>query len=340
VITQDALLWRISLSSAFQPYLFGDLRDRTHYNDAEEGLEGIAFSPQFQTDGRLYLYYVRKKPPGSPLYALNVLSRFQVSGNVLDAASEETLIALDDHYKSHIGGQLYFGPDGYLYVSTGDEGGPGDVSQDTDSLFGKLLRLDVSGASGYTSPPGNPFVGVDGRDEIWAYGFRNPWRCSFDMAGSRELFCGDVGQNSYEEVNIVRRGGNHGWRVKEGTHCFDYVNPNTHPPACDDTGMINPIVEYQNCNVFPECKGISVTGGYVYRGSHAPWQGKYLFGDWSKAFPAKDGQLYVASKDGVHPDAALFANLHAPDDLRAVVDERGGMHARNNGSVGPQHAEL
>jgi hypothetical protein len=109
---------------------------------------------------------------------------------------------------------------------------------------------------------------------------------------------GDVGQNSYEEIDIITKSGNYGWRMKEGKHCFDYVNPNKHPASCEDAGMINPIIEYNNCNVTDNCKGLSVTGGYVYRGSHTPWQGKYFFGDWSKQFAVRDGRLFVASKTG------------------------------------------
>jgi glucose/arabinose dehydrogenase len=135
--------------------------------------------------------------------------------------------------------------------------------------------------------------------EIWAYGLRNPWRCSFDQGGDNQLFCGDVQQNSFEEVSIVEAGGNHGWRQMEATHCFDFEQPNTHPEDCDTSGMVMPILEYKNCTAQPEgCLGISVTGGYVYRGGHQEWDGKYFFGDWSKSFGARDGQLFVATKGG------------------------------------------
>jgi glucose/arabinose dehydrogenase len=151
----------------------------------------------------------------------------------------------------------------------------------------------------YDVPSDNPFVGKqDIAPEIWASGLRNPWRCSFDMGGGKDLFCADVGQNSYEEVDIITKGGNYGWRVREGKHCFDYVNPNTHPTTCESTGMIEPILEYKNCNVTADCKGLSITGGYVYRGTHSPWHGKYFFGDWSTKFGVKDGRLYVATQSG------------------------------------------
>src|SRR3990172_7665288 len=226
VLIQTGKLWRISLSSAFAPYLFGDITSQVTQvsQGGEEGLLGIAFSPQFQTDGRLHLFYNRKpaannipcpisEPPGYNIYNYNTLSRFTVSGNVLNPASEEQLISLADCFGWHNGGQLFFRPDGYLYLSTGDEGNihdPHQNGQNLDMLFAKLLRLDVSGASGYTSPPDNPFVGVAGRDEIWAMGFRNPWRFSFDPV-TGDIWLTDVGQYNWEEVNHIEKGGNYGW---------------------------------------------------------------------------------------------------------------------------------
>ena len=137
--------------------------------------------------------------------------------------------------------------------------------------------MDASKGESYGVPADNPFVGrTDAKPEIWAYGFRNPWRCCFDMGGSKQLFCADVQQNSVEEVDIVTKGGNYGWRVKEASKCFDFVNPNTHPASCESAGMIDPIIEYPNCNVTQDCKGLSITGGFVYRGSHQPLAGQVL----------------------------------------------------------------
>jgi glucose/arabinose dehydrogenase len=283
----------------------------------ERGLLALAFHPDFKNNGRFYVSY-----SGYIMNAglekmvwwshTNYVAEFRVSKdnpNRADPLSERIITAIDWPQFNHNGHWIGFGPDGYLYISTGDGGYANDWGighhvtkgngQDLGSLLGKVLRVDVDKGMPYAVPPDNPFVDrKDVRPEIWAYGFRNPWRCSFDMGGNRELFCADVGQNSYEEVDIVQRGGNYGWRAKEGRHCFDYVNPNQHPPACDATGMIDPILEYKNCNVFPDCKGLSVTGGYVYRGAHSAWQGKYIFGDWSKTFPVKDGRLYVATRGG------------------------------------------
>ena len=134
--------------------------------------------------------------------------------------------------------------------------------------------------------------------EIWAYGLRNPWRCSFDMGGDNQLFCGDVQQNSFEEVSIIEKGGNHGWRVMEATTAST-SRTRTSTRIAAKTELVAPILEYNNCTALPDgCEGISVTGGYVYRGSHADWDGKYIFGDWSKAFAAPDGKLFMATKGG------------------------------------------
>ncbi len=284
----------------------------------ERGLLGLAFHPDFKNNGRFFVAYSGYIPGEAILdkhfwYShTNYVAEFRVAKdnpNKADVLSERVLTQIDWPQFNHNGHWIGFGPDGYLYVSTGDGGYANDWGighhvtkgngQDLMSLQGKILRLDVDKQQPYAVPPDNPFVGRnDARPEIWAYGFRNPWRCSFDMAGDRDLFCGDVGQNSFESVDIVKRGGNHGWRVKEGQHCFDFVNPNRHLATCEDAGMTDPILEYNNCNVTADCKGISVTGGYVYRGSHAPWQGKYIFGDWSKSFAVRDGHLFVASKGG------------------------------------------
>ncbi len=304
-----------------EPFL--NIRHRIHPNPLlpdfdERGLLGLAFHPDFRNNGRFFVAYSGRLPGDATLDRVvwyshtNYVAEYRVSRdnpNRADVTSERIVLAIDWPQFNHNGHWIGFGPDGYLYISTGDGGYANDWGighnvtkgngQDLTTLLGKILRIDVDKGTPYAIPPDNPFVGQrEARPEIWAYGFRNPWRCSFDMGGGRELFCADVCQNSYEEVNIVTRGGNYGWRVKEGRHCFDYVNPNQHPASCEDQGMTDPILEYNNCNVHRDCKGISVTGGYVYRGSHQPWQGMYFFGDWSKRFDVKDGRLYVGVKAG------------------------------------------
>ncbi|MFQ5995615.1 MAG: PQQ-dependent sugar dehydrogenase [Acidiferrobacterales bacterium] len=284
----------------------------------EEGLFAIAFHPRYKQNGKFYISYagpVRGEAGYDKHFwysHTNYVAEYRVSAdnsNKADPSTERIVTALEWPQFNHNGHWIGFGPDGYLYISTGDGGYANDWGighnvttgngQDMTTLLGKVLRIDVNNGEPYSVPKDNPFVGKQGiRPEIWAYGFRNPWRCSFDMGGKSELFCGDVGQNSFEEVDVVQKGGNYGWRVKEATHCFDYVNPNKHLSSCDDAGMIDPIIEYNNCNVTDDCKGLSVTGGYVYRGQHSVWHGKYFFGDWSRSFAVRDGRLFVASKLG------------------------------------------
>lgn len=284
----------------------------------ERGLLGLAFHPNFKNNGKFYVSYTAPIRGDAPLEVkfwynhTKHYSEFQVSKddpNKANPLSERILLQLDWPQFNHNGGDLHFGPDGYLYISVGDGGYANDWGighnvtegngQDLNVLHGKILRIDVDKGDPYGIPRDNPFVNRDdAREEIYAYGFRNPWRMSFDMGGDRALFVGDVQQNSYEEVDIVIKGGNYGWRRMEGTHCFDYVNPNDHPASCDKSGLISPIFDYNNCNVHESCRGLSVTGGFVYRGKHGAWQGKYFFGDWSKQFGVKDGRLYAATKRG------------------------------------------
>ncbi len=295
----------------------------------ERGLLSMAFHPKFKDNGKFYAYYDIAVPADAELphklwwshYA--VLSEFTAKGDKADMASERVVFRHAWPQFNHNGGDMHFGPDGMLYVSQGDGGYADDYGighdklrgngQMLDTYMGKILRIDVSAAKDYAVPKDNPFVGkkvdttnekgekikTDAQGEIWSFGHRNPWRFSFDMGGKNELFVGDVQQNSYEEVDIVVKGGNYGWRMKEGTHCFVWTAPNGHPDKCGIKGTIDPIIEYNNCNKFPkDCKGLSVTGGYVYRGSNKAWDGKYIFGDWSKQFGTKDGHIFIASKGG------------------------------------------
>jgi len=279
----------------------------------EQGLLGLAFHPDFAENGKFYVAYSGPLKAGDDLGKTlwwshsNYVSEFVVSDedpNRADHNRERIITTIDWPQFNHNGHWIDFGPDGYLYISTGDGGYANDWGightpdigngQDLSSWLGKMLRIDVDGGHPYAVPEDNPFVDdYQALDEIYAYGLRNAWRCSFDMGGDRALFCADVGQNSYEEIDIIEAGGNYGWRAKEGSHCFDYLNPNDHPETCNDSGMIDPIIEYNNCNVFEDCKGLSITGGFVYRGDHGPWDGLYFFGDWSKNFGVHDGRLYV-----------------------------------------------
>jgi glucose/arabinose dehydrogenase len=312
-----------------RPFL--DVRDRlvrlTQSFD-ERGLLGLAFHPDYAKNGRFFVYYSAPLRPGAPagFNATSTISEFHVSAadrDSADPASERILLQVDKPQPNHNAGTLLFGPDdGDLYVSIGDGGGGNDIGlghvedwfadnaggngQDvTQNLLGNILRIDVDSGTPYGVPADNPFVGRDGLDEIYAYGLRNPYRMSFDMGGTHQLFVGDAGQGRWEEVNLVTKGGNHGWNVKEGTHCFDAENANTEPPSCPDTvgsghpdagaPLVDPIIEYKNANQ-PGGLGLVVIGGNVYRGSALPQlRGRYVFGDWSRSFDQPDGTLFAAT---------------------------------------------
>ncbi|MFK7859855.1 MAG: sorbosone dehydrogenase family protein [Granulosicoccus sp.] len=284
----------------------------------ERGMLGLTFHPDFQSNGKFYVAYSGHLDFDADLGKefwwdhTNTVAEFTVSENDPNVANPNTMriiTAIDWPQFNHNGHWIDFGPDGMLYISTGDGGYANDWGighnvtegngQDMTTLLGKILRIDVNkteNGNNYGIPDDNPFVGNDEvLPEIWASGLRNPWRCSFDQ-GDGKLMCGDVQQNSYEEINVVEKGGNYGWRVMEATHCFDYTKPDEHPAICDSDGLIQPVMEYNNCTAKPDgCKGISVTGGYVYRGGVEDWQGKYIFGDWSQSFASMRGQVFIGS---------------------------------------------
>ena len=334
------------------PDLFSDFDER--------GLLGIAFHPDFQNNGKFYVSYTAHTDFQGDLGKMfwwdhtNVVAEYTVSAddpNVADPASGRIISSIDWPQFNHNGHWIGFGPDGMLYISSGDGGYADDWGighnvtegngQDLTSLNGKILRVDVDGGVPYGIPSDNPFVGDDNaQPEIWAYGLRNPWRCSFDMDGG-DLFCGDVQQNSFEEVNVIERGGNYGWRRMEATHCFDFTAPNDHPASCDTSGLTLPILEHQNCTAKPDgCKGISVTGGYVYRGAHAEWDGKYIYGDWSQSFASMKGQIFMATQgsDGSWSmEDANVANMpgDVPYMLAFAQDPAGEVYALTSITTGP-----
>lgn len=247
----------------------------------ERGLLGMAFHPEFRSNHKFYVYYSAPTTKKGFNHTSRLVEFTAAAGNpnIADPASRRILLEIDEPESNHNGGQLQFGPDGYLYIGLGDGGGGGDKhgttgnGQDLRSLLGKILRINVDGTP-YSIPTDNPFVNhPDARPEIWAYGLRNPWRFSFDRK-SKLLFAGDVGQDKYEEVDIIVKGGNYGWRVLEGYHDYNV------PAGTDKSQFIAPIHEYNHD------LGISITGGYVYRGAAIPsLQGLYVFGDYNgKAF--------------------------------------------------------
>lgn len=253
---------------------FLDIEGQVEDEGNEEGLLGLAFHPDYENNGYFYVNYTASDPDRT------VISRFQVSSsdpNKADENSELVLLEFDQPYSNHNGGQVSFGPDGYLYIAVGDGGSGGDPQgngQNLKTLLGTLLRIDVdqtSGGENYAIPADNPFANnSEGyREEIYAYGLRNPWRFSFDPENNK-LWTGDVGQNAYEEIDIIEKGGNYGWNVMEGFHCF---KPSS---DCDQEGLKLPIWEYGRSE-----GDVSVTGGFVYRGpSMNTLEGLYVYADY------------------------------------------------------------
>lgn len=296
----------------------------------ERGLLGLAFHPDYAENGRVFAYYTAPPPPGGPEPGaewnnISRISEFSVSPsdpNHVDLSTEEIILEVNQPQSNHEGGTIAFGPDGYLYISIGDGGGANDVGpghvedwyevneggngQDIEqNLLGNILRIDVDGGMPYAIPPDNPFVGEVGLDEIYAYGFRNPFRFSFDMSGSQRLFVGDAGQNLWEEINVVDKGGNYGWNVKEGAHCFSTEHPSdisaiTSCPEIDGYGnkIIDPVIEMRNHDNPLGGETVTIIGGYVYRGNEIPGlQGKYVFGSFSHDF-GPTGEIFVSNPAG------------------------------------------
>jgi glucose/arabinose dehydrogenase len=270
VVEQQGVI-RVLRQGQTLPEPFLDIRHKTE-SGGEKGLLSVAFHPRFRDNGYFYVDYTARD---KDLYT--IVSRFKTGPDRrADLASERVLLKIKQPYANHNGGQLAFGPDGYLYIGMGDGGSandPHDHGQNRDSLLGKILRIDVDREDGklpYAIPADNPFRNTAGtRPEIYALGFRNPWRFSFDVA-SGHLYAADVGQDRVEEINIVTRGGNYGWRVMEGDICTPAINP-----VCDARGYVAPIHVYRH----PE--GFSVTGGFVYRGRAIPALcGVYLYADY------------------------------------------------------------
>jgi glucose/arabinose dehydrogenase len=263
---------RIIRNSAIVATPFLDITPKVA-SGGELGLLGLAFHPAYASNRKFYVDYTR---PAGSLWQ-TVIAEYLVSStnpDLADPNSERILLIVNQPFSNHNGGQLAFGSDGFLYIALGDGGSGGDPlgnGQNKQALLGKILRVDVNSSTGglpYGIPADNPFANSGGAPEVFAYGFRNPWRFSFDTAGGT-LFAGDVGQDSFEEVDIVQKGLNYGWNTMEGTHCF---SPSS---GCNMAGLTLPINDYGRG------QGATVIGGFVYRGSTTPaLVGAYVFGDF------------------------------------------------------------
>jgi len=271
IVEQDGRI-RITEKGKVSKVPFLDLADRVE-SGGEQGLLSIAFHPRYQENHEFFVNYTARDAGG--LHTR--ISRFRATNSdTADAASELVLIRIPQPYSNHNGGQIVFGPDGYLYVGMGDGGSANDPqrhAQNPDSLLGKMLRIDVDhpkSGSGYSVPKDNPFVIKAGyRPEIWAIGMRNPWRFSFD-ARTGSLWLADVGQDRIEEIDIVRKGGNYGWPIMEGDLCNSAL-----AARCNSSGLIDPVFTYRH----PE--GFSITGGFVYRGQKiSRLCGAYIYADY------------------------------------------------------------
>lgn len=286
VATQQGriLIWD---GAALLPTPFLDISSIVNTSGGEQGLLGLDFHPDYASNGFLYVHYTNQ-PAGDSLIVR--FTRSAADPDRADPASGTLVLFVDQPFANHNGGQVVFGPDGYLHLGFGDGGGGGDPNENAEnlgSLLGKILRIDVDGGAPYAIPPDNPFVGVAGaRAEVWAYGLRHPWRFDFDPL-TGDLWIGDVGQTAVEEVNFEPAGSgggrDYGWDRMEGSLCFE---PAT---GCNDGTLTLPVIEYPNANA-PEC---SVIGGTVYRGVlHPELWGRYLYAD------ACSGRFWAAVPDG------------------------------------------
>ena len=328
----------------------------------ERGLLGVAFHPDYAQNGRFFVRYSKARTgvAGEPCFGTSrgcheeILAEYRVSANPNVALPAGTILfRVDKPEFNHNGGDIAFGPDGFLYFTLGDGGGANDGlaanppahgpignAQNIDVPLGKVLRIDVNGAFPYQIPPTNPFAAGPGRDEIFAYGLRNPYRFSFDdmPGGDNTLYLPDVGQDLTEELNIGQIGANYGWVIMEGPHCFNPFAPTVPPATCNNAGMTMPIAWYDH----PD--GIAVVGGYVYRGSKVPaLTGTYIFGDFSLSFASPAGRLFYLDNAGATP---AIRSLRIGADNRPLgrflkgfgQDSNGELYALVSSRLGPSGA--
>jgi glucose/arabinose dehydrogenase len=331
IVDQVGVIWGMNRAGDLMRRPFLDITSKITPLDPaydERGLLGLAFHPDFAQNDRFFVFYTAPPRRSAPDRYDNTttIAQYRASGSRqahADAGSERIILQVDHPQSNHNGGTVAFGPDGYLYISIGDGGAGDDVAfghvedwyarnaggngQDvTSNLLGDILRIDVDHRQygvPYTIPADNPFVGHAGLDEIWAYGFRNPYRFSFDQGGNHALLSMDAGQELWEEVSRVVRRGNYGWNVKEGTHCFDTDNPDVSVPTCPSvdptTGerLRDPVIEFANAGQ-PGGLSFTVVGGNVYRGRDVPkLSGRYIYGGATSSFTAPRGRLFASTPE-------------------------------------------
>lgn len=368
VADQIGIVYLVSSDGERSETPFLDVRDRlTKLNDGdfdERGLLGMALHPKFNENRKFFLYYSAPRRDEAPngWNHTSHLSEFTVNEdnpNRANPDSERIVLQIDQPQFNHNGGRIAFGPDGFLYVGVGDGGqgndkglghSPQGNGQDVSNLHGTILRIDVDNGNPYAIPSDNPFVARKGRPEIYSYGHRNPWGISFDQGGNHELFAAEVGQDRFEEINIIVKGGNYGWRLREGFEGFnpdDSIHPFAEVPKAGASGepFVDPVLVYKNFKGHrsdPEATGTSVTGGYVYRGKAIPHlNGHYVFGDWSRNFVVPLGVLLVATPPEAQGKAwglkPLDLVTHPKGLIREFVvafgqDADGEMYVMTNGS--------
>lgn len=356
IVDQIGMVYMLTSDGALNRTPFLDLRDRMlppNPSFDERGLLSITFHPDYQENRRLYAFYSAPLREGAPegYDHTNIISELTASedGLSVDTSTERIILSIDNPSTSHNGGQALFGPDGMLYITTGDGGGAGDVgpghnasvgnAQDPTSIHGKVLRIDVDGGDPYGIPDDNPFVSGGGLPEIYALGLRNPAYATFDTE-TGDLVVADAGQARYEEVDLIVNGGNYGWRFREGAHCFDPEDPYGDPSSCPSTGvngeaLIDPIAEFNNSNL-PGGEGRTVIGGAFYHGNIAALKDGYVFGAYDESsslfvLHRSDDGTWTRSvivledqSDGKVPGYLLAVGIDANGDVLVLSADRAG----------------
>lgn len=383
VIEQQGVVRVIDAESKLREEPLLDLRPRLIALESgfeERGLLGLALHPDFGENGRLYVSYSAPLRPSAPAgwnhtRRISELTVAHDDRGHVDLGTERVLLELDWPSRKHNGGALGFGPDGYLYIGLGDGGGAHGVgkevlwsafdvppeqlywdrlAQDVTSLFGSILRVDVErGFPTYGIPRTNPFVGKLGRDEVYAWGFRNPYRIAFDGNGSGDFLVTATAETLWEAIYLVAAPGNFGWPIRDGTHCVDRTAPRRPPETCPETGaegydIRDPVVEYPNMQVMhPDTQvdavgvGTAVVGGRIYRGAALPeFQGKLVFADWSAAFENPSGQVFIATPPPSWRGLWHFERLAQLDTRIVSLAEDGAdeLYLLTNDELGPFNA--